>query len=256
MAIRRPIKTQSQKEALPFRYTLLLSSCVFIFLTILSLIYIDRQLKPTLTRIAEMEIQNIATHSINSALSNQLGEIIDINELIVFERNENGYVTSMVYDTQMYTQIMGATMNEIATQLRAVRSGEITSDGEATNRQDGRSGIVHEIPLGRATNNALLANLGPTVPIRFSTVSDVNADLRDKVERVSINSTRVSLDIFIEVDVEIIIPFDVVTETVEVTFPIGFAILNGPVPNYYLEGGGGMIVAPPMPETGEGQENH
>ena len=43
------------------------------------------------------------------------------------------------------------------------------------------------VPLGRVTDNALLGNLGPSVPIEFLVIGDVESDIKTKVVEFGIN---------------------------------------------------------------------
>ena len=36
------------------------------------------------------------------------------------------------------------------------------------------NGVAYSVPLGRVTDNTLLSNLGPDIPIEFSAIGDVN----------------------------------------------------------------------------------
>lgn len=254
MINRRPIRRTKQKGPLPFRYVLLLSTLIFIVMTYQGIWLIDQKIRPVLTQIAEMEIKNIATHSLEGALNNKLGQTINMDELLVIDKDDSGYVTMLSFDAGEYNRILGETLSEVHDQLDQLKAGHLNREGEKV--VEGDSAILYEIPLGRALNNSLLADLGPTIPVRFQTISHVKVNMNDKVERVNINSTRVSLNIDIDIDVEVIIPFAITTDTISVTLPVGFSVITGPVPNYYMEGGGGAIMPAPVvtPEDVEEQE--
>ncbi|MDQ0206614.1 sporulation protein YunB [Alkalicoccobacillus murimartini] len=251
MIKRRPIRRTKQKGPLPFRYVLLLSTFIFIVMTYQGIWLIDQKIRPVLTQIAKVELKNIATHSLEGALNNKLGQIIDMDQLLVIEKEETGYVSMLSFDAGEYNRILGETLTEVHDQLELLKAGHLNREGEKV--VEGDSAILYEIPLGRALNNSLLADLGPTIPVRFQTISHVKVNMSDKVEPVNINSTRVSLNIEIDIDVEVIIPFAITTDTISVTLPAGFSVINGPVPNYYMQGGGGAIMPAPVvpPESVE-----
>src|SRR5699024_11048971 len=68
-------------------------------------------------------------------------------------------------------------------------------------------GIVYFFPIGQVTNNALLGNLGPKIPIRFTALGSVESDMDMKVEQYPINNLAIEVIVKIEVHVQIIIPF-------------------------------------------------
>lgn len=254
MLRRRPIRRAKKRGPLPFRHVLLLSTIIFIVMTYQGIWLMDQKIRPVLTQIAKMELKNIATHSIEGALTEQLGTIINMDELLVMDKDDAGYVTMLSYDAGEYNKILGDTLSEVHEQLDLLKAGHLNREGEQVS--EGESAILYEIPIGRALNNSLLADLGPTIPVRFQTISHVKVNMNDKVERVNINSTRISLNIDIEIEVEVIIPYAVTTDSINITLPVGFSVISGPVPNYYMEGGGGSIMPAPVVTPEEYQEEH
>lgn len=103
-----------------------------------------------------------------------------------------------------------------------------------------------EIPLGQATENSLLANLGPKIPIKFTIVGDVNTDIEEKIETVGINNTWISINIIVTVKAKVVIPF--ATETATVTRPIQIMgqFIPGEVPIYYNQSGDPIQPALPI----------
>ncbi|WYP25705.1 sporulation protein YunB [Alkalihalobacillus sp. FSL W8-0930] len=238
---RRPIRRQTrQKGPLPFRYVLLLSILIFGAMTYQGIWLIDQKIRPVIVQIAEMELKNIATHSLEGALNQKLGQTINMDELLIIDKDDSGYVTMLSFDAGEYNRILGETLTEVHHQLDELKTGP---EGEVIGND---RVILYEIPLGRALNNSLLAELGPSIPVRLQTISHVKVNMSDKVEPVNINSTRISLNIDVDIEVEVVIPFAVTTEAISVTLPVGFSVINGPVPNYYMQGGGGAIMPAPV----------
>src|SRR5690606_10485331 len=108
-----------------------------------------------------------------------------------------------------------------------------------------QQGIIHMIPLGQATQNSLLAHLGPKVPVRLTAIGDVKSQLKQEVLDIGINNAWISVSIEITVDVKVVIPFATDTKEVQTLIPVGMVYIQGDVPEFYHAGGegGGM----PMP---------
>jgi len=98
------------------------------------------------------------------------------------------------------------------------------------------SGIIYTIPLGAVTKNAFFAQLGPKIPVRFTAIGDVDVDLNESIERVGINNTWIRVSLDLEVQVEIIIPYQTKMEKVTTTIPVGLLFVPGEVPQFYGEG--------------------
>ena len=49
------------------------------------------------------------------------------------------------------------------------------------------------VPFGRVTDNALLGNIGPDIPIHFTSIGHVNTDIKQKLSRMGLILQRFKL---------------------------------------------------------------
>ncbi|KMJ55172.1 sporulation protein YunB [Alkalihalophilus sp. As8PL] len=232
--------SRPRKGPLPFRYVLLLSFLIFVILTVQGLWIIEKGIRPTLVHIATTETRVIATRAINDAVSKKIASDLDQGELFIRDADN-----TLQFNTQMYNRILSEATNRVQRHLKAIEQGEtfdVSFENEEAFTSDG--GIIYTIPLGQATNNALLAHLGPQVPVRFSAIGDVKTDLNMKTFNTGINNTTMSVNFDVVVDVKIVIPFATNTEAIKTTIPVGLINIQGDVPEYYSEGGGMIVPAP------------
>ncbi|WP_245613722.1 sporulation protein YunB [Alkalihalobacterium bogoriense] len=242
-------KTRPKKRGpLPFRYVFLLSFIIFTLLTVQGLWLVEKGIRPTLMYIAVTETQTLATAAINDAINKKIVEEIDVEELMIIDRDESGRISSMRINTQLSTRIMAEATMRAQNYLRLMEQGRMHElaipDGVDVEWNNGNQsfsdeGIIHNIPLGQATDNALLAHLGPSVPVKFSAIGNVITDMRTETEYVGINNTAVTLYLDIEVDVRVIIPFATEKQVVPTSIPIGYIFISGDVPEFYNVGGEG-----------------
>ncbi|WP_227937399.1 sporulation protein YunB [Alkalihalobacillus deserti] len=240
---RRP---QSRKGPLPFRYVLLLSFLIFVVLTVQGLWIVEKGIRPTLMDIATTETRVIATKSINDAVSKKIASDLNQDELFIVKTDSDNFITSIQFNTQIYNRILSEATNRVQRHLKAIERGEafdvsLETENEIPLTTEG--GIIYSIPLGQATNNALLAQLGPQIPVRFSAIGDVKTDLKLDVKNTGINNTTMSVNFDVIVDAKIVIPFATNTEAIKTTIPVGLVNIQGRVPEYYSEGGGMILPA-------------
>src|SRR5690606_20099950 len=76
--------------------------------------------------------------------------------------------------------------------------GEPEVYGDTVDELVDRDPTVIEIPLGQATGNSILANLGPRIPINLELVGAVRTELEQEVEELAINGVFVSLYVKVE----------------------------------------------------------
>src|SRR5699024_7540139 len=73
---------------------------------------------------------------------------------------------------------------------------------------------VVEIPIGQATGNTVLANLGPKVPVHFEIVGSLQSDVVHEVKEFGVNAALIEIYIPVEVDMQIVVPFSTTTAEV------------------------------------------
>ncbi|HAQ06793.1 MAG TPA: sporulation protein YunB [Bacillus bacterium] len=231
-----------RKGPLPFRYVFLLTFVFFPFSTAAGLWIIDKGLEPTLMRYAESQTRKIATLVINKAINKKIASGMDIDKVIEFVPVDGGSTTVVKFNTEIINRVKAETTNIVQMNLKEAERGNLTSlemlsDVEIVTDEDKEEGIIYYVPLGQATNNALLGNMGPKVPVKFNAIGDVTADVVWETEDHGINNTLINVSVRVKVNVQIIIPFATDIATVQEDIPIGSFYYPGKVPQFYNGGG-------------------
>lgn len=239
------------KAPLPLRYIFIISFLIFIVLTLQGLWLIDQRMRPALMTIAEMETQKVAVHAIQEAITGEVMKNIEVEDMVDIERNKDGHVTSVNFNPKLYNQVLAETIEQVNNYLKKVEEGEGSTEDSFGKVQKSleEGGIIHRIPLGQATNNALLAQLGPRIPVQFQTIGDVKPEISEAIEESGINNTYLRVAIDIKVDVRIYIPFATEKSMVSTTVPLGIVFISGEVPEYYSSGSGDAPSLSIVPES-------
>jgi sporulation protein YunB len=204
---------------------------------------INKSIKPTLITYAESETRNIATLVISKAIHNKITS--EDTEIFKTIPNTDGS-RNIQFDTEKISRLQTEIENLVVKNIKEVEHGnlavlesfeELELDLEESNAEEG---ISFSIPLGQATNNAILGSLGPKIPINFTAIGDATSDVKTKVTEYGINNAHIEVYIALEVKIEIIIPFATEVTTVKRNIPIGMGIFPGDVPQFYNNGGGGI----------------
>lgn len=202
--------------------------------------YINVQLMPTFMRYAEVETNKIASYVISKAISSRTSNVLDSNEVIesVGDGESQGLVNTKL-NTEVITRIMAETQTLVQSHLEEAekgnldnlpQNGNIEYDVEAM-QEDG--GIVFYVPIGLATGLPLIGNLGPKIPIRFHVIGNVQVNMVQEIEEFGINNAAVRYSVRTTVNVQIIVPFDSKSATVEQKIPVAITLLKGNVPYIY-----------------------
>jgi sporulation protein YunB len=228
---------------LPFRYVFLLTFVFFTFSTAMGLWMINKGIEPTLMAYAETQTKQIATSVISSAEYKASAGGMDIKDIIEYvPDDEEGVIVKL--NTEIIRSVMKETQRLVQMNLREAEKGnfhflespdvEMDIDLSKENK-----GIVYEIPLGQASNIALLGNLGPKIPVRFNAVGEVEVDVKPELKPFGINNAWVAVYIEVKVDVQIIVPFATSITTVRQDIPVAMGTIPGKVPQFYNGGGEG-----------------
>lgn len=245
----RPPKVKKGKGPLPFQYVFLLSLVMFMFSTAVGLIIVNKGIEPALRSYAQYETERVATLAINKAINQKVTEGLDVRDLVILEKNNQGEITFINMNTSLVNRVQSEMVNLAQKNLKLAEEGklrelEMLTDLEIEESQEGLpDGVIREIPLGQATKMAILGNLGPKIPVKFTTVGEVKANVIDETKEFGINNFQILMSVHVEVNVQVIVPFETRVAKVENTIPIGRFVLPGEVPEFY-NGSSGDGVSP------------
>ncbi|MHC0038984.1 sporulation protein YunB [Pseudoneobacillus sp. C159] len=234
---------RSRKGPLPFRYVFLITFVFFTISTIIGLWVINKGIEPALIAYAEAQTKNIATLVISKAEYKASAGGMDIKEIIEYVPDKDEGVIVRL-NTEIIRSVMKETQRLVHLNLKEAEKGNLEYLESTTdiflneNESKKGKGIVYEVPLGQATNNALLGNLGPKIPVRFYSIGEVEVDVKPELKPFGINNAWVAVYIEVKVDVQIIVPFATKVTTVIQDIPVAMGTIPGRVPQYYNGGNG------------------
>ncbi|MBM7580561.1 sporulation protein YunB [Jeotgalibacillus terrae] len=231
-------------KPLSARSVWLLSVCLFCLMTVTGLVVINTGIKPTLMIYAESQTKKIGALVISKAVNKEIANVMDINEIIENVPTDSAEMVTTKFNTEIINRVLSETTELVQEQLRAIERGD-TSVLKSLTELDlevedagNLEGIVYTVPLGQATGNALLGNLGPKVPIRFHAVGSVTSDIQSEIDEFGINNALVKVNIHLIVKVQIIVPFATEETTIEQNIPVAMGLIQGQVPEIYNMGEG------------------
>lgn len=166
---------------------IVISLLFFALFTMLSLWYINRGVTPALVEIAETKAQQLARDAINEAVSKQIAEDLQFDDLVKMEKDDQGNVVYMGWNSVLVNRALRDTTIRVQNFLKRMELGELPMedttlepdlDPDRTPEEQGEQpATLIELPIGMATNNSLLANLGPKVPVQLRVIGDVQSEV-------------------------------------------------------------------------------
>ncbi|HEY4602193.1 MAG TPA: sporulation protein YunB [Cerasibacillus sp.] len=247
-------RTRFKSRTPPPMSQLLFISFLFVMIsTLLSIWYIDTKIKPVLMEIAKRKTTEFATRAINSAV--KFAENYTFDQIARTITDQNGNVSIVGWDSSVVNKINRAATDRVEEFFRSMNRGEPPDYedplsepeiyGDTVDELVEKDPTVVEIPIGQATGNAILANLGPKIPVNLELIGSVRTDIQEEREEFGINNVFVTLYVLVEADVQIIVPFTTEVTTVKTRIMIDKHLVMGQVPNFYGGGKEGPSIAVP-----------
>lgn len=237
----------------PSRYILMITFILVIVITYFSLEFIDEEITPTIKEIARAKTTEFATRGINSAV--KFAEEYTFEDIAITEKTESGHISIVGWDPSVVNKINRAATDRVEEFFHSMNRGtppqysdplgEPDVYGDTVDELVDRDPTVIEIPIGQATGNSILANLGPRIPVNLELVGAVRTELGEETEEFGINNFFVTLYVEVEADVQIVIPFTSEVEKVKTKILIDKAVIMGEVPDFYGGTGGDTSIAIP-----------
>lgn len=229
-------KKYYKKKPLTTRQVLFFTFFLFLSTSILSLFYVNQTVEPTIMKIANTEINRIATEAIYESVEKNMGEI-NMKDFIVL--NKTG-TSSPSYSINPNTLISLRTKvsKDIENKLGMVQTNPFQTT--VPDNEQFQS-VTYYIPLGVVTGNALLANYGPKIPVKMAAVGHVESDFQTNLINSGINNTFLELTVLFKVKIQIVIPSLSKETVVNQKINAGGILINGEVPSYFSNGNGNGI---------------
>ena len=174
---------------------------------------------PIFDTLCKDKAKSIATIISNEQATNVMREHT-YDELFTNEKDNNGNITMI--KSNVYA------INEIISDVAVKIQNEIEKRG----RED------IEIALGSFTGFKLLAGKGPGVPIRISSIGNVETDIRSEFTAKGINQTLHRIYLQVECEISILTPYEDITQKIANQVLIAENVIVGKIPSTYynLEG--------------------
>lgn len=214
---------------------------VFLIISIyLFLDYCGKKVFPVIMQQAKIDCKKMAIVIIKNSLNDEVLSVLDEDELFNAIQNKNGEVQTIDFNPVIVNKFLSKTTQIVSDNLKKIENGDISDisfiDNDDYDLKKLKNGVISEIPMGIITNNVLLSNLGPKIPVKINLVGNVVSSIETSISNYGINNAIVEVYAKVEVTEEVIIPFQTKRIKVVNNVPIAIKIIQGNVPDYYSDG--------------------
>ncbi len=196
---------------------ILLKSLIVLAMLSVLLVPSSVYLRRVASQMAVSDATDCVTLAINDAIYSEMSEgLFDYDYFVRLEKDESGRITAVT--TNM------SRINTLSAQL--LRDVVSSADGGK---------IEIRVPLGNLIGTNLLHGRGPDVPVEIIILTSSSAGFRNEIRSAGINQTRHQILLDIRVDIDVMIPWDTISTSVNSEVLVAETVIVGEVPRFYLD---------------------
>lgn len=217
---------------------------LLVIIIIISLVlffnYMNKILYPVISNYAYQEITKITSQIINYSINKEVTDNINIEDLFILNKDNSDNINTVDFNPVTVNQLLTSVTTNVYENLLLLENGGLdwyNFESEINiNLEEEKNDIIFYVPLFLATNNILLNNIGPKVPVKLELVGSVVSNVVTNITNYGINNALVEVFVEITVTQQVILPF--LSEKIEITskIPLSIKLINGQVPEYYFNG--------------------
>ena len=213
----------------------IISAVIFIY-------YFNKQLGAGLIKCAEDEVRHLISIVMNNCVQKYLDETDNL-KLLTIERDNNEVIKRIQYDTKILNQTRNKIIDILETDLDNLVKGKIKEIDLNINKlsqeyyEKTDNGIVFMVSIGSVSGNPFFANIGPKIPLNLKPIGDATANILTNITEYGMNNALIEISIELTATIVIHMPFLSKNVTIKNIIPLNLEIIQGAIPNYYLNYG-------------------
>lgn len=179
-------------------------------------------LRPAVETMARSSAVNRMTKGMAAAVDECVrAENLTYEDFVRITTDDTGQITSLISDLASVTLLKTCVANHLTAELDTLCDEEFG------------------IPLGTLTGWVIFSGKGPKIRVELLSVGDTELQVRHSFQEAGINQTLHQIFLDVSAAIYLMIPGEVLTETVETSVCVAETIIVGMVPDTYLQVGNG-----------------
>lgn len=222
------------------KYVLLITLIMLAIAVFFTVDFVGRIIGKKMIEYAKVEVGRIARYVVNYSVSSDNIKQMVSKDLFIITKNKDDEIQSVDFDPAMVNEILNAITANVINNFKAIERGDLDvinlSNGFLINTDIDKlkQGIITEIPIGVVTDNALLSNLGPKLPVKLSIAGEIESYVDTKIDYYGINNALITVYVNIDVSQQIYMPIAAGRVIINQKIPIAIKMMQGIVPNCYF----------------------
>lgn len=192
------------------KFILLIISLCVIFNS--ALYIFNNNISPVILRFAEEKLKNEATSIIYETALDIYSKDFNYKEIIIIEKDKEENITLLRADTVRLNYLSSNLILEANEKIKNLEDLDI------------------KVPLGYASNNLAMKNIGPNIKINLNQIGNVTSEYESVFEGAGINQTIHRIYLNVTVKLRVAIPLNSKDIEIACRVPVSETIIVGKIP--------------------------
>ncbi len=214
--LKRPIgrrfrspKKSTEEKAVIFIVFVVVAMCISVAL-------VGNYLKKVSSQMALSDASDTITATINNKINEKMREgQYTYDYFVTLQKDNTGKITAISANMARINTLSSEILQEV---IAATNSGQMNEN----------------IPLGNLLGSNLLLGRGPKIPVKITMLTSSFADFRNEIESAGINQVKHQIILEVKVQIDVMMPWEVMSTEVVSEVLIAETVLVGDVPDAYL----------------------
>lgn len=189
---------------------------LLLILSIYTVVFTERIIKPNLTAVAEIKTRVIIAQIINDAVQSQLVSDTAMNDLLLVQTGQDGKIAYVQSNTAAMNRLTAGLISALQQEYREMQPAKV------------------RVPMGSLLGSQILSEFGPDIEIKVLPIGMSKVNFKTEFESAGINQTKYKVFLVMDSQARILAPFSVDDIRVESSLLIAEAIIVGEVPESYI----------------------
>lgn len=183
--------------------------------------------------LVNQKIDKVLYQFFNELITNDIINKENVNDILLITKNNKDEIITVNYDLEKTYKILTDVTNKLSVAVNDLEYGKIDVKLYDKYLENGKNGLIINIPFFLNSNNIFINNIGPRIPVLINFNENLLTNIKTNVKNYGFNNALLEIYITVEMQKLIITPMVKEQEKFNYNILIAALVVNGSVPNFY-----------------------
>lgn len=195
--------------------------------------YFNKKVTPKIVEVSEQNLNKITYSIIMDYLDSNLLSEEYLDNILIITKNNNSEIITVDFNLEQAYEVLSEITKRMQENVNELEKGNIRINYYDSYLSSASDSLVLSIPMGVASDQVYLSNLGPKIPVKIDFVGTVLTNIKTKITNYGLNNALVELYAYVMITEEITTPVSFNKLETEYDVLLAAKMVNGRVPTFY-----------------------